>query len=68
MNVQVLLTVWHALFQLLIQVLPIALLALFGAELLVRLGVMQKLAPLGAPLMRFIAPALSLTVHALSDM
>lgn len=49
-SVQLLLTVWHALLQVLIQVLPITFAALFGAELLVRLGAMKKLAPLGVPL------------------
>ena len=50
MSAQHLLIVWHALLQVLLQVLPTTFLALFGAELLVRLGAMKKLAPLGVPL------------------
>lgn len=46
----VLLGVWSTMAELLLRVLPVTFLALFGTELLVQLGVMKKLEPLGRPL------------------
>jgi hypothetical protein len=46
----ILLSVWSTMAELLLRVLPVTFLALFGTELLVQLGMMKKLEPLGRPL------------------
>ncbi len=52
MSVQVLLTVLEGLMRFLLQIVPVTFVALFGVELLVQLGVMKKLEPIGKPLTR----------------
>lgn len=52
MSVQMLLTVLEGLVRFLVQVVPLTFVALFGVELLVQLGVMRRLEPLGRPLTR----------------
>ena len=49
---QILLNVFQGLFLFLLQVVPLTFAALFGVELLVQLGVMRRLEPLGRPLTR----------------
>ncbi len=49
---QMLFHVLQSLFHILCQILPVTFVALFGVELMTRLGVMRKLEPLGAPLAR----------------
>lgn len=48
----ILLTVGKTVLALLIQILPVTFVALFGTELLMQLGLMKKLTPIGAPLTR----------------
>jgi hypothetical protein len=46
----ILLSVWSTMVELLLRVLPVTFVALFSTELLVQLGLMKKLEPLGRPL------------------
>ena len=51
-SVEILVTVVRDVCDLALRILPITFVALFGTELLMQLGLMKKLAPLGTPLTR----------------